>query len=288
MSIALKDSAGNIVADDVYTAGSYKDVYTYTQVNKTLYAAGSKFNVLAYSKLAEKVYRKGNSVTIPYYNLYTTAVYLDGGTMTLDDFVESSSYYESDGADTMYYGNGSYVRDRGDAMSGTNLGMKIGITLYRTSTDSDASYKKVKEYFNEKYLKGTDYSGYKGGTTAGYLRGGSKACYFRKATAAKVFVKSGQSTYNIRGDQVNPSGGTQLYTHDAAKDKAYDVIGAEVTGVYERDEDGDYEVTPINPNAAFPKTFTQSDDYARMYELGKKCTLEPATVVTQEVVVLAQ
>lgn len=284
--LALKDSDGNIVIDDVYTGGSYKDIHRYTQIGKTLYPAGNKFTVLAYSKLAEKVYKAGSQVTLPGYVVYTGELYLPGSTITVNDYASASGYYKSAGSTTAYLGDGASGNLAGTKVTGTNQGNQVTTDLYRTSTASNASYEKVIRHTSYKYYGGNAYTLYKNDGSYVVGRGTQVTHLLREAyPTTGLYTYSGQSQYTLLGTLVNGSGGTTFYTRDAEKDTKHTTIGAEVTA-YERDEDGDYEVTPISPTVSYSKTFTESEDTERLYALGKKCTFTPAEVKTQEVTTL--
>lgn len=242
---------------------------------------------MGYSKLAEKVYRAGSSVTIPGYSTYNTRVYTAGSPVTRTTYVESSDYYESDGAAVMYYGDGSYVTGRGSAISGTNQGVATSTTYYYSNPTYGTSYGKMTKTSTSLYLGGSGYSAYAGNGSAGYLRGSSKACYFRKSVAASgVFVKGSSTTVTPIGTCVNPPGATQLYTRDTSKDTTVTALGTEFKNVYERDEDSDFEVTPILRERS--GLFERSEDYTTVKIVGEECTLELAKVTTQKSIVLGR
>ena len=284
--LALKDSDGNIVTGDVYTGGSYKDIHHYTQIGKTLYPAGNKFKVLAYSKLAEKVYKAGSPITLPGYIAYTDGLYLSGSTITVNNYTAASGYYKSAGSTKAYLGDGVSGNLAGTKVKGTNQGNRVTTELYRTSNASTAVYEKVIRHTSYKYYGGTAYILYKNDGDYVTGRGTEVTHLLREAyPTAGLYTHSGQTNYTLLGTLVNGDGGTTLYTRDANLDTKYTTIGTEVTA-YERDEDGDYEVTPISPTVSYSKTFTESEDTERLYALGKKCTFTPAEVKTQEVTTL--
>lgn len=270
----------------MYTAGTYKDVPVYNQVGKVLHPAGSKFKVLAYSKLAEKVYRAGKTITVPYYALYASVVYAPGGSVNRYKAAPSGTYYKSAGTAEAYQGNGAAGNLRGNAISGTNQGGKVGTQYYRKDNYGE-SYGKMSKVINSLYFGGSAYTHYDG--TGSYVVGrGSKVTHYLRETyaATDLFVVDGDKTYKLLGAAVNGAGGTSLYTRDTAKDEQYVAIGAEVTNVYERDEDGDYDVTPVHPAVSYSQTFIKSGETERLYSMGRKCTFTPAEVITQEVTAL--
>lgn len=285
--LALKDSNGNIVTDDVYTAGDYKDVYDYTQLNKTLYSAGTKFKVLAYSKLAEKVYRAGTPISVPHYKVYETPVYTDGGTLNVNNFaLNNSNYYEANGEETLYVGNGSSGYLVGTSVTAKLRASKVGTPLYYIHATQGSTYTKMVKYTTDVYTSGGDETYYNKSNVYVTGRGDSKVVNKRKTSPSAVYVYVNQSSYNLRGALANGTDGVRLYLRDATQDKSYTAIGSEFTNVYERDEDGDYEVTPVNPNSKYTGLYQKDDNPTRMYALGKKCEFIPAEVKTQEVTTL--
>lgn len=285
--LALKDSNGNIVTDDVYTAGDYKDVYDYTQLNKTLYSAGTKFKVLAYSKLAEKVYRAGGSVSVPGYKQYGTALYTAGTSLTVNNYtLNNSDYYKADGEETLYLGNGSAGYLVGASVTAKLRGSEVGVNLYYIHSTQGSTYTKMVKYDTTLYTSGGDTTYYNRSNTYVTGRGNSKIVNKRNTSPSAVYVYVSQSSYNLRGTLVNGENGIQLYSRDTAQDKSYTSIGSEFTNVYERDEDGDYEVTPVNPNSKYTGLYQKDDNPTRMYALGTKCEFIPAEVKTQEVTTL--
>lgn len=270
----------------MYTGGSYKDIHHYTQIGKTLYPAGNKFKVLAYSKLAEKVYKAGSEVTVPHYDAYSTPVYTAGNIITVNDYTAASGYYQSAGRATAYKGDGASGYLRGSETTVTKQGQQVTATHYYSTDASGSVYKKVKEVGSIRYYGGANRTLYSG--DGGYVTGrGTEVTHYLRAVypSTGLFTKSGQTEYTLLGTLVNGTDGKVLYTHDSSKDTKHTTIGAEVTA-YERDEDGDYEVTPISPTVSYSKTFTESEDTERLYALGKKCTFTPAEVKTQEVTTL--
>lgn len=271
----------------MYTAGAYKDVYDYTQLNKTLYPAGTKFKVLAYSKLAEKVYRAGESISVPHYEVYTTPVYTDGEPLTVNNYtLNNSDYYKADGTETLYLGNGSAGYLIGANVDAKLRGSKVGVTLYYYHATLGSTYTKMYKYQNPLYTSGGDATYYNKSNTYVTGRGNSKVVNKRKTSPSAVYVYVSQSSYDLRGTLVNGENGIQLYSHDETKDKQYTAIGSEFTNVYERDEDGDYEVTPVNPSSKYTGLYQRDDNPTRMYELGEKCVFTPAEVKTQDVTTL--
>ena len=271
----------------MYTGGSYTDIHRYTQIGKTLYPAGNKFKVLAYSKLAEKVYKAGSEVTVPHYDAYSTPVYTKGNVITVNNYAAAESqYYKSAGSTTAYKGDGASGYLRGSKTTVTKQGQQVMTIHYYSTEASGSDYKKVKQVGSVRYYSGADRTLYSG--DGGYVTGrGTEVTHYLRAAypSTGLFTKSGQTNYTLLGTLVNGADGKVLYTHDAAKDVKHITIGAEVTA-YERDEDSDYEVTPISPTVSYSKTFTESEDTERLYALGKKCTFTPAEVKTQEVTTL--
>lgn len=271
----------------MYTGGSYKDIHRYTQISKILYPAGNKFKVLAYSKLAEKVYKAGSEVTVPHYDAYSTPVYTKGNTITVNNYAAAEAqYYISAGSATAYKGDGASGYLRGSKTTVTKQGQQVTATHYYSTEASGSVYKKVKEVGRNRYYDGSNLTLYSG--DGGYVTGrGTEVTHYLRAVypSTGLFTKSGQTEYTLLGTLVNGTDGKALYTHDSSKDTKHTAIGAEVTA-YERDEDGDYEVTPISPTVSYSKTFTESEDTERLYALGKKCTFTPAEVKTQEVTTL--
>lgn len=272
--------------DDIFTAGTYKDVPVYKQVDKVLHPAGSKFKVLAYSKLAEKVFKAGETITVPHYAAYASVVYAPGGAINGYKAAPGGTYYKSAGTAEAYQGNGAEGYLRGDAIIGTNQGSKVQTQYYRKDSYGE-NYGKMSKVIGAMYWGGSSYTYYKG--NGGYVVGrGSKVTHNLREpyAAAGLFVVDEGKMYNLLGAAVNGTSGTTLYTRDAANDEQYTAIGAEVANVYERDEDGDYDVTPVHPAVSYSQAFIKSGDTERLYTMGKKCTFTPAKVVTQEVTTL--